>query len=142
MALSRVVKGELPSYKVYEDDGYIAILDINPLTDGQTLVMPKKHIGSYVFDAPDDEIVGLLLAAKKVAKRMERGLGIKRLYLVFEGLDVDHLHAKLFTKPLGMGLGARANNVQLEELAKRIKGEQAQGLGNNSGRHTQKVEGD
>ena len=117
----KIVKGELPSFKIYEDGRYIAILDIFPMAEGQSLVIPKKHMGSYVFDAPDGEITGLVLAAKKVAKLVERGLGVEKLYLVFEGLDVNHLHAKLFTGPLHTKLGERADKAELERLAKRIK---------------------
>ena len=116
-----IIEGTLPAHKIYEDDRYIAILDINPLTEGQSLVIPKKHTDAYVFDAPDKEITDLVLTAKKVAKLMQKGLGLKRIYLVFEGLDVNHLHAKLFTRPLGMGMGRRADELHLRELAKRIK---------------------
>ncbi len=118
----KIVTGELPSFRIYEDESYVAILDIHPLTEGQSLVIPKKHTDSYVFDASDSEITNLVLTARKVAKLVEKGLEVKRLYLVFEGLDVNHLHAKLFTAPLGMGMGARADDAHLDRLAKRIKG--------------------
>ena len=118
----RVVRGEILSHKVYEDGKYVAILDIFPIVDGQTLVIPKRHTQSYIFDVDDAEVGELMGAAKKVAKMLERGLGVNRINLIFEGLDVDHLHAKLYPGPLGTRVGKRADDRDLERIAKRIKG--------------------
>lgn len=93
----KIVSGEAPSYKVWEDDMYIAFLSIFPNTEGTTVVVPKEHHPSYSFDLPDDILSGLILATKKVAKLLDSKLeGVGRTAMVFEGYGVDHVHAKLF----------------------------------------------
>ena len=81
---------------IWEDRDFIALLDIYPNTIGQSLVIPRKHVQSYFFDLEPEEICSILLATKKVSKMLERGLGVMRVNLVFEGLEVNHLHAKLY----------------------------------------------
>ncbi|MCL4314702.1 MAG: HIT domain-containing protein [Candidatus Thermoplasmatota archaeon] len=92
----KIATGELPSYKIYQNSNYIAFLDIYPTLTGQTLVIPKKHVGSYAFDLEDNALSDLVITSKKVAKLLERGLNVDRVYLVLEGSGVDHLHAKLY----------------------------------------------
>ena len=82
---SKIVKGEIPSYKVAEDEDYYAFLDINPLQKGHTLVIPKKET-DYIFELSDEELAGLMVFAKKVAK----AIGVAVL-----GLDVPHAHVHL-----------------------------------------------
>ncbi|MCL5412084.1 MAG: HIT domain-containing protein [Candidatus Marsarchaeota archaeon] len=91
-----IVSGKVPSFKIYEDDSYIGALDKFPNTKGQSLVMPKRHHGSYLFDLDDQTISECILAAKRVAKVLERGLDVGRVHVVFEGTGVNHLHAKLY----------------------------------------------
>lgn len=100
----KIVKGEVPSWKIWEDDNYLAFLTPFPNTPGFTVVVPKKNPGDYVFNVADDEIAGLMLASKKVAKLLEKALKVKRVALVFEGTGIAHLHAKLI--PLHGKLGA------------------------------------
>ncbi len=92
----KIAEGTIPSRKVWEDDTYLAFLTPWPNTPGMTLVVPKKNPGAYVFDMPDEEIAGLMSAAKKVAKLLQKAFGLERVALVFEGEAVPHVHAKLF----------------------------------------------
>ncbi len=92
----KIVKGELPSLKVWEDEEHIAILDINPNTEGVTLVITKEHFDSDATDMPEKDYTELMLAAKKVAKLLERKLRVKRVAVVMEGLGVNHVHIKLY----------------------------------------------
>lgn len=91
-----IASGKIPSHKVWEDERYLAFLTIFPNTEGFTVVIPKKHYSSYVFDLPDKIMGKLMVAAKKVAKLLDSKLeDVGRTALVFEGFGVDHLHTKL-----------------------------------------------
>ena len=92
----KIVKGEIPSHKIWEDEDHLAILDIHPNTEGMTLVLTKKHYDSYVFDLPDKTYQKLILASKKVAKILEKGLNVERISMVFKGQGVNHIHTKLY----------------------------------------------
>lgn len=103
----KIVDGSIPSYKVWEDDNYLAFLTPFPNTPGLTVVIPKKNPGDYLFEVDDAIIDGLMKASKKVAKLIEKALGVQRVALVFEGTGVAYLHAKLI--PLHGELGAKTN---------------------------------
>jgi diadenosine tetraphosphate (Ap4A) HIT family hydrolase len=92
----KIVHGEIDSAKVWEDNDYLAILDINPNTEGETLLLTKKHHRSYIFDMEDSDYARYMLAVKKVVKLLEKGLGVKRVAIVVEGLGIDHAHVKLY----------------------------------------------
>jgi histidine triad (HIT) family protein len=92
----KIVRGEIPSYKVYEDDDFLAFLDIYPNTRGMTLVIPKKHYSSYLFDLPDDVFEKLLLTAKKIGKILDKALNTGRTAMIVEGLETNHAHVKLY----------------------------------------------
>mgnify|MGYP001626229685 CR=1 FL=1 len=94
----KIVRGELPSYKIYEDENHLAILDIYPQTKGQTLIITKKHYPSDPFKLPDKVLSNLILTSKKVAKMIEKSLKPKRIFLVIEGMEIDHIHVKLYPK--------------------------------------------
>jgi histidine triad (HIT) family protein len=91
---SRIVKGEIPCYKIAEDENYLAFLDINPLTKGHTLVIPKKEI-DYIFDIDDDLLGGMIVFAKKVALAIDKSVKCKRVAIVVLGLEVPHAHIHL-----------------------------------------------
>lgn len=91
---SRIIAGEIPCYKVAEDDNYFAFLDINPITKGHTLVVPKHEV-DYLFNLDDDEYKGLMLFAKKVAKALEKAIECKRVAVAVLGLEVPHAHIHL-----------------------------------------------
>jgi len=92
----KIAKGEIISEKIWEDEKHIAILDINPNTEGMTLVLTKVHYDSDATDMPGKEYSDLMLAAKKVAKILEKGLNVQRVAIVIEGLGVNHVHVKLY----------------------------------------------
>ncbi len=92
----RIIEGKLPSYKVYEDKDYLAILDLFPNIVGQTLVMPKRHLDSYAFGLKDNELKEFISATKKVANLLEKRLKVGRVHMILEGTGVNHLHAKLY----------------------------------------------
>lgn len=142
----KITSGEIPSYKVYEDEDFIGILDIFPNTKGMTLLIPKEHYDSYAFDMPDDVYTKFLLTAKKLGKVMDKKLSVQRTALVMEGMGVNHVHIKLY--PLhGLGkdfkpmipegehyyekyqgylttlLGPKANDEELREVQKILNSE-------------------
>ena len=92
----KIASGVFDSAKVWEDNEFMAFLDINPNTKGMTVVIPKKHYDSYAIDMPDDLYSRFFLAAKRVARVLEKGLDTQRVILVMEGLMVDHAHIKLY----------------------------------------------
>jgi histidine triad (HIT) family protein len=91
-----IIDGNIPSWKIWEDDQYLAFLTPFANVRGATVVIPKNNPGGYVFDLDDDLIASLMQAARKVAKLLEEALGVERIALVFEGEAVPHVHAKLF----------------------------------------------
>jgi len=140
----QIIEGKIPSYKIYDDNDYIAILDIFPNTKGMTLVIPKQHYDSYAFEMPDDTYAKFFLAAKKIGKSLDKKLGVQRTALVSEGMGVNHVHIKLY--PLhGLGpefksmipngvhyyenyqgyittlLGPRANDEEMRKLQELLK---------------------
>lgn len=92
----KIVLGEFDSAKIWEDEEFLAILDLNPNTKGMTLIMPKKHYNSYVVDMPEGVYSRYFIAVKKAAKLLEKSLEVKRVALVMEGLGVNHAHIKLY----------------------------------------------
>ena len=91
---TRIIAGEIPSYKVAEDENYYAFLDINPLTKGHTLVVPKMEV-DYIFDLDDKTLAGMMLFAKKVAAKIKQEIARKRVAVVALGLEVPHAHIHL-----------------------------------------------
>ncbi len=91
---TRIINGEIPCYKVAEDDNFFAFLDINPVKEGHTLVVPKKEI-SYIFDLEDDYMSQLMIFAKKVAKGIEKVIDCQRIAIAVVGLEVPHTHIHL-----------------------------------------------
>jgi histidine triad (HIT) family protein len=90
----RIINGEIPCYKVAEDDNYFAFLDINPLRAGHTLVIPR-HETDYVFDLDNKTLSGLILFSKKVAVGIKSAFPCKRVGVAILGLDVPHAHVHL-----------------------------------------------
>lgn len=91
---SKIVAGEIPSYKVAEDENYYAFLDINPLAKGHTLVIPKREV-DYIFDLEDETLAGLVLFAKKIAHKIKEQTGCVKVAMVVLGLEVPHAHVHL-----------------------------------------------
>ena len=91
---SRIIAGEIPCYKVAEDDRHFAFLDINPLTKGHTLVVPKREV-DYIFDLEDDELQQMIVFAKRIARKIKSKIECKKVAMVGLGLEVAHAHIHL-----------------------------------------------
>lgn len=91
---SKIAAGEIPSYKIAENDKFYAFLDINPLVKGHTLVIPRREV-DYIFDMEDEELADMHLFAKSVAKAVEKAIPCKRVGVAVMGLEVPHAHIHL-----------------------------------------------
>ena len=91
---TKIIKGEIPCYKIAEDDRFIAFLDVSPIKKGHTLVVPKAQI-DYLFDLDDSLLSDLMIFAKKVAQKMERAISCERIGIAVIGLEVPHAHIHL-----------------------------------------------
>lgn len=91
---SRIIAGEIPCYKVAEDERYFAFLDIAPLAEGHTLVVPKREV-DYFYDLEDDELQGMILFAKQIAKKIQATTQCRKVATVVLGLEVAHAHIHL-----------------------------------------------
>ncbi len=93
----KIVNGESPCHKIWEDKKHLAFLSIFPNTEGFSVVIPKKHYSSYAFNLPDKILSELVIASKNVAKLIDKSFtDVGRTGMIFEGFGVDHVHAKLF----------------------------------------------
>ena len=122
----KIVSGEVPSYKIWESDTHIAFLSIYPNTEGVTVVIPKKHFSSYAFQMQDEDLFSLIKAAKEVALLLDKKLQVGRTAMVFEGLGVNHVHAKLFplhgTSPDGEWKQAHSSEEKQKEYFELYQG--------------------
>ncbi len=91
---TKIISGEIPCYKIAENDDFIAFLDINPNAKGHTLCIPKKETNK-IFDLSDDAYTALLLFSKKIAKAIEKAIDCKRVGMTVIGLEVPHVHVHL-----------------------------------------------
>ena len=91
---SKIVSGEIPSFKIMEDENYLAFLDITPIATGHVLVIPKLEV-DYIFNMEDELYKGLFLFAKKVAPAIERAIPCKKIGVAIIGLEVPHAHIHL-----------------------------------------------
>jgi histidine triad (HIT) family protein len=91
---TRIINGEIPCYKIAEDENYFAFLDINPLKAGHTLVVPKREV-DYIFDLDDNQLSGLILFSKKVASAIKSAFPCNRIGIAVLGLEVPHAHIHL-----------------------------------------------
>jgi histidine triad (HIT) family protein len=116
---TKIITGEIPSYKVAEDENYFAFLDINPLAKGHTLVVPKKEV-DYLFDLDNETYSGLFLFVKKLSDAIKLSTKCKRVGLMVYGLDVPHAHIHLV--PLkGVGNELNFNNPKLKLTPEEFK---------------------
>jgi histidine triad (HIT) family protein len=91
---TRIINGEIPCYKVAEDDRFIAFLDVRPLKPGHTLVVPKKEI-DYIFDLDEETLAGMIVFARRVALAMKEVIDCRRIGVAVLGLEVPHAHIHL-----------------------------------------------
>ena len=115
---SRIVAGEIPCYKVAEDEKYFAFLDISPVAKGHTLVIPKHEV-DYIFDLDDEEYAGLTAFAKKVAAAMKKVMPCKRIGVAVLGLEMPHTHIHLvpINKESDMNFFKEKLSLPAEEMA-------------------------
>ncbi|GET30757.1 HIT family protein [Prolixibacter sp. SD074] len=124
---TKIVEGEIPAYKVAEDDNYLAFLDILPLAKGHVLVIPKKEV-DYLFDLDDELYAGLQLFAKRVAVALKKAIPCKKVGVAVLGLEVPHAHIHLvpmqnekdinFSNPK-----LKPSEEEFKEITKKIKKE-------------------
>jgi diadenosine tetraphosphate (Ap4A) HIT family hydrolase len=107
----KIIRKEIPSYEVWEDENYLAFLTPFPNTPGVTVVIPKTNPGDSLFKLVDKEYIGLMEASKKVANKLENALGVKRVAIVVEGTGVPYVHIKLY--PL---YGEKAEDFGVDNL--------------------------
>lgn len=91
---SKIIRGEIPVYKVAEDEHFLAFLDISPLAKGHTLVIPKNPV-DYIFDMEGEDFNGIWIFAKEVAKKIKKAIPCKKVGLAVVGLEVPHAHIHL-----------------------------------------------
>jgi diadenosine tetraphosphate (Ap4A) HIT family hydrolase len=117
----KIVAGEIPSVKIWEDEDFVAVLDILPACKGQTLVLPKRHLSPDIFVLWEEDYSSLLLAAKKVVALLKTWLQVERIWMVIEWIEVDHAHVKLYPFWEGksfVGWFSGKEMVNAEELQK------------------------
>ncbi|MDR2947710.1 MAG: HIT family protein [Dysgonomonas sp.] len=122
---TKIAAGEIPSYKVAEDDRFFAFLDINPMAKGHTLVIPKQEV-DYIFDLDDTTLKDMTIFSKKIAKAIEKAVSCKRVGMMVIGLEVPHAHIHLIpiNKESDMVLSnprVKMEQAEFEEIAKKIR---------------------
>ncbi len=120
----KIIRKEIPTNILYEDNEILAFLDIFPASEGQTLVIPKKH-AKYIFDIEEKEYINLFLKAKKITKAIDKSLHPIRTCIVVEGFAVDHVHIRLhpcYEKHLNLKpVEPKPSKEELEKVEKKIK---------------------
>lgn len=119
---SKIIAGEIPCYKVAENEDYFAFLDINPLQKGHTLVVPKCET-DYIFDLDDQTLAGMVVFAKQIAAKIEKFTGCKKVAMVVLGLEVPHAHIHLIPMNTEKDVDFRKEKLKLtpEEFAEIAK---------------------
>ncbi len=119
----KIIKGEAPSYKIWEGREHLAFLTPYPNTEGFSVVVTKRHYPSYAFKLPDNILKKLVIATKKVAKKLDTGLGdVGRTGMIFEGFGVDHVHAKLFPMHGTKSKTWKPRNSNIKKYFKKYEG--------------------
>ena len=116
---SKIITGEIPSYKVAENEDFYAFLDINPMAKGHTLVVPKKTEEDYIFRLDDNTFAGLMQFSKRVAAAIEKAVPCKRIGIAVIGLEVPHTHIHLIpiNKESDMNIGNPKLKLTSDEMA-------------------------
>jgi histidine triad (HIT) family protein len=126
---SRIIAGEIPCYKVAENDKFFAFLDINPVNWGHTLVVPKKET-DYIFDIEDNDLQDMILFAKKVAKALKAAIPCRKIGVTVLGLEVPHAHIHLvpLQKEGDMDFSHKISDpdpANMQDIANRVAAEYA-----------------
>jgi histidine triad (HIT) family protein len=121
----KIAKGEIPSVKIWEDEKYLAFLDMNPINSGHTLLIPKKHT-DYIFDLKNSEYSRLMLNTKKIANLLKEKLEPRRVGIAVEGFFVPHVHVHIVPLNKGNELNPERakpmNQDELNKVADKIRG--------------------
>lgn len=125
---SKIIAGEIPSYKIAENNDFYAFLDIRPMTKGHTLVVPKKTEEDYIFNLDDEIYIGLMRFSKKVAKAIKSAMDCKRVGIAVIGMEVPHTHVHLIpiNNESEMNIGNPKlvlDSEEMAEIAKKINDE-------------------
>ncbi len=115
---TKIIKGEIPCYKIAEDNNFFAFLDINPLRPGHTLVVPKRET-DYIFDLDDEMLSGMIIFSKKVAAGIKAAIPCKRIGVAILGLEVPHAHIHLV--PMDSMEDVNFRNPKLKFTAEEFK---------------------
>lgn len=121
---TKIINGDIPSYKIAENDTHYAFLDIHPIAKGHTLVVPKKEV-DYIFDLSDDLLSDTMVFAKKIAAAIDNTLSPIRTGIIVEGLEVPHAHVHLVpiyktTQKVALGHSIDISEDEMKELASTI----------------------
>lgn len=122
----KIIKGDVPSYKIWEDENFFAFLDINPINPGHTILVLKKHL-DYIFDLEEPLYLEIFKTAKKLSEPLKRAVGAKRIALAIEGFLIPHAHIHLVpvnkVNDLDPNKVKKASPKELSEMMERIKNE-------------------
>ncbi|MBN2731306.1 MAG: HIT family protein [Balneolaceae bacterium] len=121
---TKIINGDIPSHKIAEDEHHFSFLDISPIAEGHTLVVPKKET-DYFFDLSQQEIDRMMAFAKKVATGIDQALEPLRTGIIVQGLEVPHAHIHLIplytkTQPMALGYNVEVSDERMQELATKI----------------------
>ena len=120
----KIIKGEIPSYKIWEDKNFFAFLDINPINPGHTILVPKKHI-NYIFDLEEPLYSEIFRTAKKLSEPLKKATGAKRVALAIEGFVIPHTHIHLVpvnkVNDLDPNRAKKTSPEELSKMAEKIK---------------------
>lgn len=119
----KIVRGEIPCNKIYEDGKTLAFLDINPAMEGQTLIIPKIHAPSYLAEVDEAILRDTIITAKKVMQKIDKALNSRSIVMI-EGFDINHFHLKIYPTTaenhLRLNPSIPASKDDLEKMAKKI----------------------
>ena len=122
---TKIINGEIPCHKIAEDEHHFAFLDINPVSSGHTLVVPKEEI-DYLFDVPDERLATMMAFSKKLAHAIDKATGCIRTGIIVEGLEVPHAHIHLIPiyrtdQIVSLKEGKPADQDELKKTAEKIR---------------------
>lgn len=120
---TKIINGEIPCYKIAEDDNFFAFLDINPNAKGHTLIVPKKEVNK-LFDLDEETYIGLMLFSRKIALAIEKAISCKRVGMTVIGLEVPHVHVHLIPlnsmRDIDFKHKVKLDNEEFKAIAKKI----------------------
>lgn len=121
---TKIINGEIPSYKIAEDENYFAFLDINPNAKGHTLCVPKKEVDK-IFDLDEDTYMGLMVFSRKVAKALKKVIDCKRIGIAVIGIEVPHVHVHLIPlnsmNDMTFQHKVSLSREEFEDIAKKVR---------------------